>query len=72
MTKIKPLIMSGRKPISTKVEPDIIRLLDERITEDSAEAYGKNHLAHAQLSWDRSSYIRRILIEHLNIELEDF
>jgi len=72
MNTVKPLMMSGRKSISTKVEPDIIELLDKQIIKDSNEAYDNNRLKHAQLAWDRSSYIRRVLIKHLDIKLEDF
>lgn len=64
VNKIKPLRICGRCSVLTKLEPEIIELLEKRIIED--------HTEHAQLSWDRSSYIRRVLIKHLSIELEDF
>jgi len=73
MNNIKPLSMSGRKSIYLKIEPDIIEILDKRIIEDRKEsAINDKPLVHAQLAWDRSSYIRRVLIKHLDIKLEDF
>lgn len=72
MIKVKPQKPIGRQILTIKIEPEILDILKKRIYEDSKQLEKSDYSNYIKLGWDRSSYIRRVLIKHLNIELEDF
>lgn len=67
-----PLPVFDRNIVLTKLEPQIIELLDEKIVENSIKMLEQDREKHSLLNWNRSAYLRRLIIDHLNISLEAF